>query len=105
MRPDDPLAQKEVVHPEDLKICFKDYSNKEIFEAEIRVRNHEGSYRCLWCINQRVYDVEGKKAGLVGIGVDITAKKEFEKASKESIDRAYKNFEKLRGRDDIHYGH
>ncbi len=72
------------VHPEDLKICFKDYSNKEIFEAEIRVRNHEGSYRCLWCINQRVYDVEGKKAGFVGIGVDITAKKEFEKAVQHS---------------------
>lgn len=31
--------------------------------------------------------------------------KEFEKASKESVDKAYKNFEKLRGNPDIHYGH
>lgn len=31
--------------------------------------------------------------------------KEFEKASKESIEKAYKNFEKLRGNPDIHYGH
>lgn len=30
--------------------------------------------------------------------------KEFEKASPESINRAYKNFERLRGRDDIRYG-
>lgn len=31
--------------------------------------------------------------------------KEFEKASKESIENHYKNFEKLRGNPDIHYGH
>lgn len=31
--------------------------------------------------------------------------KEFEKASKESVEKNYKNFEKLRGNPDIHYGH
>ncbi|OCK50273.1 hypothetical protein BA768_20480 [Chryseobacterium sp. CBo1] len=31
--------------------------------------------------------------------------KEFEKASTESIKKNYKNFEKLRGNPNIHYGH
>lgn len=72
------------IHPNDLSASFKKLNQKDNYEAEIRVKNCQGIYRWLWCINQRVYGVDGLPAGYVGIGIDITSKKEFEKAVQDS---------------------
>ena len=72
------------IHPDDLNASFKKINKKDNYEAEIRVKNCQGTYRWLWCINQRVHGVDGSPAGFVGIGIDITSKKEFEKAVQDS---------------------
>ncbi len=69
----------EGVHPEDIKTCFKTYSEafdaREPFEMEYRLRNKNGQYRWILDIGRPFYDMDNKFSGYIGACFDITERK------------------------------
>lgn len=72
------------LHPDDREMYFKGFIDNDNYSAEVRMRDCSGEYRWFLCINHPVFDVEQKPDGIIGIGIDITAKKEFELAVEHS---------------------
>jgi PAS domain S-box-containing protein len=74
----------EGVHPEDFQKCIGTYTQafdrREEFRIEYRLRRHDGEYR--WLIDIRVprFDKERSFRGYIGIGVDMTERKQAEEA-------------------------
>lgn len=68
------------VHPEDRDAYVQLFNSTDNFEVEIRIKHKGDEYRWLWCINRTFFDFAGKPDGTIGIGFDITDKKNFELA-------------------------
>ncbi|MBP2630743.1 MAG: putative sensor protein [Firmicutes bacterium] len=69
-----------LIHPEDREDYFSGFINNNNYDAEIRIKHKSGKYRWVWCINRILYDINGKTDGSIGIGFDVTDRKEFEMA-------------------------
>lgn len=69
-----------VMHPDDRQRYLNEYKDEDHFEMEVRVRHRSGEYFWLWCMNRPFIDVAGKRDGVIGIGFDITDKKNIELA-------------------------
>lgn len=70
----------ESVHPEDRENYYNAsidaLKNQYSYEAEIRVSDKEGNYHWLRCINRPFHDPADGSQGFVGMGVDITERKQ-----------------------------
>ena len=79
------------VHPDDV-VRFRDayataFEQQQPFQAEYRLRRHDGEYR--WIVGTGVprYDANGSFAGYIGSGLDITERKLAEEALATINDR------------------
>ena len=80
------------VHPDDLPrvraLLNAHFTNqKEVYEAEYRVRCKDGSEKWLICRGQAVRDAAGKVVRMLGSYADITARKQAEEALRQSEER------------------
>ncbi|MBK7105502.1 MAG: PAS domain S-box protein [Ignavibacteriae bacterium] len=79
---------KNFIHHDDISIFTEKFrkllKDKERFEGEIRIKNHEDEYR--WILMQVIPRVleTGEFVGLLGVGIDITKRKETETKLVES---------------------
>jgi PAS domain S-box-containing protein len=71
-----------VIHPDDLPLCTKEFERcfdaRKEFEAEFRVRRHDGRWR--WWLNRGIplYGVGNEFTGYIGSCVDVTDKREVQ---------------------------
>lgn len=81
----------EGVHPEDLQRCLHTYSQsfvrREKFEMEYRLRRNDGEYRWILDLGVPRFNQDHSFAGYIGIGVDVTDRKDLELAVGESEER------------------
>jgi PAS domain S-box-containing protein len=81
----------ESIHPEDYARCLETYATsfdaREPFEMEYRLRRYAGEYR--WILDHGVprFSPGGDFLGYIGSRIDITERKEIEKALRESEQR------------------
>jgi PAS domain S-box-containing protein len=81
----------EGVHPEDLQTCLDTYTQsfdrREKFRMEYRLRRHDGEYRWILDIGVPRFDQDRSFVGYIGIGVDVTERKQTEKDLRKSEER------------------
>jgi len=70
------------IHPEDFE-RFRDvymtaFDRREPFQAEYRLRRHDGDFRWVFAQGVPRYDATGSFAGYIGSSVDVTERKEAE---------------------------
>jgi len=76
------------LHPDDVGLCLQTYAEAfptlQPYEAEYRLRRHDGEYR--WMLDQArpYYSPQGEFAGYIGVCFDITERKRAEQARQES---------------------
>jgi len=72
------------IHPEDFTSCLHTYSEafdqRRTFEMHYRLRRHDGEYRWLLDIGVPRINADGSFAGYIGSCIDITERKQAEKA-------------------------
>ena len=74
----------EGIHSEDVDNCLREYTeafeNRKQFEAEYRLRRHDGEYR--WIFDRGVprFNADGSFAGYIGCCIDVTERKRAEEA-------------------------
>jgi PAS domain S-box-containing protein len=81
------------LHPNDLATKYdRDdlgiiRTGKPLIDFEEPIQDFEGKRR--WCLTTKIplYDADGKLIGIVGVGRDITSRKQAEKAMKDSEER------------------
>ena len=78
----------EGIHPEDLQRCLdtftQSFDRREEFRMEYRLQRYDGEYR--WVFDHGVprFDQNGSFIGFIGIGVDVTDRKETEQALQQA---------------------
>jgi PAS domain S-box-containing protein len=78
----------EGIHPEDLERCLdtftQSFDRREEFRMEYRLQRYDGEYR--WVLDHGVprLDQDGSFVGFIGIGVDVTDRKETEQALQQA---------------------
>ncbi|MEG5040679.1 MULTISPECIES: GAF domain-containing protein [unclassified Microcoleus] len=87
---DGSLDWHSLVHPEDREIVATSYAQileKESISYEYRERHKDGSYRWIYDELKLVKDAAGLPVECVGYGVDVTARKQAERALKQQVKR------------------
>ena len=81
----------EGVHPDDLELCLRIYSNhfdvRQEFRMQYRLRRHDGAYRWIDDIGIPRYARDGTFLGYIGSCIDLMPLKEAEIALRESDTR------------------
>jgi PAS domain S-box-containing protein len=81
----------ESIHPEDYARCLETYATffdaREPFEMEYRLRRYDGEYRWFLDLGVPRFSPGGDFLGYIGSCIDITERKEIEKALRESEQR------------------
>jgi formate hydrogenlyase transcriptional activator len=79
------------VHPDDMNHCLEVYSSafdaKLEFEMEYRLRRSDGEYRWIFEHGVPIFEPDGNLRGYVGSCLDVTERKESEKALIEANER------------------
>jgi len=79
------------VHPDDFERCLETYGasfdSRQPFTMEYRLRRHDGQWRWLLDTGIPLYNGSGVFVGYIGSCIDITQRKEGEKALHESEER------------------
>ncbi len=89
------------VHPDDMQRCVETYANnheaRKIFSMEYRLRRFDGEYR--WLIDNGVprFDTQGIFQGYIGSCVDITERKQAEKALQQSHESLHQILDSMNG--------
>ena len=72
----------DAVHPEDFERFRNEYMNafdrREPFQAEYRLRRHDGDFGWVFAQGVPRYDATGSFAGYIGSAIDVTERKEAE---------------------------
>nr|WP_320025374.1 PAS domain S-box protein [uncultured Acetobacterium sp.] len=72
----------DLIHPEDRKFYLKmknqAFQSKKSFSVEYRIRHDSGNYRWIEGIYSPSHEVDGSYDGYIGIGTDITERKNLE---------------------------
>jgi formate hydrogenlyase transcriptional activator len=83
--------RSEAVHPDDLNHCLEVYlpafDSKLEFEMEYRLRRSDGEYRWIFEHGVPIFESDGTLRGYVGSCIDITERKESEKALIDANER------------------
>lgn len=91
-----PFGWQEMIHPDDLAVVMEGFVQaveaRQPYQAEFRVRRHDGQYRWVLDSCQPRFALDGRFLGYIGSGLDITDRKmmlsQIEEASKlESLGR------------------
>jgi PAS domain S-box-containing protein len=79
------------IHPDDLDHCLQVYSQafdaRLEFEMEYRLRRSDGEYRWIFEHGVPIFEPDGALRGYVGSCIDITERKDSEKALMDANDR------------------
>jgi PAS domain S-box-containing protein len=89
----------EGVHPDDFDCCLKIYldnfSARNIFEMEYRLKRHDGQYRWIFDRGVPFYAGNGDFAGFIGSCIDVSGRVEAEEALKLTQQNEIKNLQGL----------
>jgi PAS domain S-box-containing protein len=92
----------EGVHPDDLQRCLQTYTQsfdrREEFRMEYRLRRHDGEYRWILDIGVPRFDQDRSFVGYIGIGVDVTRRKQMEEALSDLSRKLIESQEQERAR-------
>jgi PAS domain S-box-containing protein len=81
----------EGVHPEDFEKCRETYEQafdrREEFRMEYRLRRHDGEYRWVLDIGVPRFNQDRSFIGYIGVGVDVTERRQAQEELKESEER------------------
>lgn len=79
------------LHPEDIEGCRRLHEesvrNRQPYTIEYRVLHNSGEYRWIRAMNNPFYNMDKKFDGYIGIGIDITERKQIEKDIRESEEK------------------
>jgi formate hydrogenlyase transcriptional activator len=84
-------VRSSAVHPDDLNHCLQVYAPafdvRSEFEMEYRLRRSDGEYRWIFEHGVPIFESDGALSGYVGSCIDITERKESEKALIDANER------------------
>lgn len=92
---DDPLVFLEAIHPDDRERVRREFAaiTDREFDEEYRILQPGGGYRWIHSRGNRVHDEDGNITRIIGIGEDITERKEAEQKLRKSRNRLRTAFE------------